>query len=261
MKRIIAMMLALVMVFALCACGNNTSNDDKQKADDSVKTLTVGVDPEYPPYAYMGDDGKYTGFDVEVAQAVCDLLGWKMEIFALNWDQKLTQLDAKECDCIWAGMTILDSMKEAGYVISEPYYDNTQVLLVKADSGYKTSKDLAGKTVAVQLGTSGETLLNGDLSDLKASFANVVTCNSFLSCFTELGGGSVDAVFVDYPVAAAYVAETTATPSSTRVSAQSSTALHSAPVTRSCATRSRQQSISSLKTAPIRRSPISTPTS
>ncbi len=68
----------------------------------------------------MGDDGKYTGFDVEVAQAVCDLLGWKMEIFALNWDQKLTQLDAKECDCIWAGMTILDSMKEAGYVISEP---------------------------------------------------------------------------------------------------------------------------------------------
>ena len=135
----------------------------------------------------MGDDGKYTGFDVEVAQAVCDLLGWKMEIFALNWDQKLTQLDAKECDCIWAGMTILDSMKEAGYVISEPYYDNTQVLLVKTDSGYA--------------------LLNGNLSDLKASFANVVTCNSFLSCFTELGGGSVDAVFVDYPVAAAYAAE------------------------------------------------------
>ena len=193
MKRIIAMMLALVMVFALCACGNNTSNDDKQKADDSVKTLTVGVDPEYPPYAYMGDDGKYTGFDVEVAQAVCDLLGWKMEIFALNWDQKLTQLDAKECDCIWAGMTILDSMKEAGYVISEPYYDNTQVLLVKADSGYKTSKDLAGKTVAVQLGTSGEALLNGDLSSLKDSFSNVVTCNSFLSCFTELGGGVVAA--------------------------------------------------------------------
>ena len=54
MKRIIAMMLALVMVFALCACGNNTSNDDKQKADDSVKTLTVGVDPEYPPYALYG---------------------------------------------------------------------------------------------------------------------------------------------------------------------------------------------------------------
>ena len=205
MKRIIAMMLALMMVFALCACGNDSSDDDKAK--DDVKTLVVGIDPEYPPYAYMGDDGKYTGFDVETAQAVCDLLGWKVEFFALNWDQKLVQLDSKECDCIWAGMTILDSMKEAGYVISEPYYDNTQVLLVKTDSGYKTSADLAGKAVAVQLGTSGEALLNGDLSSLKDSFSNVVTCNSFLSCFTELGGGSVDAVFVDYPVAAAYVAE------------------------------------------------------
>ena len=205
MKRIIAMMLALMMVFALCACGNDSSNDDKTK--DDVKTLVVGIDPEYPPYAYMGDDGKYTGFDVETAQAVCDLLGWKVEFFALNWDQKLVQLDSKECDCIWAGMTILDSMKEAGYVISKPYYDNTQVLLVKSDSGYTSSKDLAGKTVAVQLGTSGEALLNGDLSSLKDSFSNVVTCNSFLSCFTELGGGSVDAVFVDYPVAAAYAAE------------------------------------------------------
>ena len=206
MKRIIAMMLALVMVFALCACGNNTSNDDKQKADDSVKTLTVGVDPEYPPYAYMGDDGKYTGFDVEVAQAVCDLLGWKMEIFALNWDQKLTQLDAKECDCIWAGMTILDSMKDAGYVLSKPYYDNTQVIMVKEGSDIKSSADLAGKNVAVQLGTSGEALLadGGDLADLAATFADLTTCDSFLKCFTELGGGAVDAVIVDKPVAVSY---------------------------------------------------------
>ena len=206
MKRIIAMMLALMMVFALCACGNDSTDDDT-KANDDVRTLVVGIDPEYPPYAYMGDDGEYTGFDVETAKAVCDLLGWKMEIFPLNWDQKLVQLDSGECDCIWAGMTILDSMKEAGYVISEPYYDNTQVLLVKSDSGYTSSKDLAGKTVAVQLGTSGQTLLDGDLADLKATFKDVGTCNSFLSCFTELGGGSVDAVFVDYPVAAAYAAE------------------------------------------------------
>ena len=192
MKRIIAMLLALMMVFALCACGGG---DNDKKNDDGARTLVVGVDAEYPPYAYVGDDGKYTGFDVETAQAVCDLLGWKLEIFPLNWDQKLVQLDNKECDCIWAGMTILDSMKTAGYVISEPYYDNTQVLLVKSDSGLKTSADLAGKTVAVQLGTSGQALLD------------VVICNSFLSCFTELGGGSVDAVFVDYPVAAAYAAK------------------------------------------------------
>ena len=201
MKRIVALLLAVMMVFALCACGG----DDK--GDGGKKTFVMGIDPEYPPYSYIGEDGEYTGFDVEVCQAVCDLLGWELEVFPVNWEQKLTQLDANECDCIWSGMTILDSMKEAGYVISDPYYDNTQVLLVKEDSDIKSSADLKGKTVAVQLGTSGESLLNGDLADLKATFGELVTCNSFVSAFTELGGGSVDAVFVDYPVAAAYAAE------------------------------------------------------
>lgn len=201
MKKIVALLLAVMMVFALCACGGGDNKDDSQK------TLVVGIDPEYPPYSYIGSDGEYTGFDIEVARAACDLLGWKMEVFPVNWDNKLVQLDGKECDCIWSGMTILDSMKEAGYVISDPYYDNTQVLLVKEDSSIKSSADLKGKTVAVQLGTSGESLLNGDLADLKATFGELVTCNSFVSAFTELGGGSVDAVFVDYPVAAAYVAK------------------------------------------------------
>ena len=201
MKRIVALLLAVMMVFALCACGGG------DKGDDGKKTFVMGIDPEYPPYSYIGEDGEYTGFDVEVCQAVCDLLGWELEVFPVNWEQKLTQLDAYECDCIWSGMTILDSMKEAGYVISDPYYDNTQVLLVKEDSDIKSSADLKGKTVAVQLGTSGESLLNGDLADLKATFGELVTCNSFVSAFTELGGGSVDAVFVDYPVAAAYAAE------------------------------------------------------
>jgi len=169
----------------------------------------MGIDPEYPPFSYLGDDGNYTGFDVEICQAVCDSLGWEMEIFGVNWDEKLIQLDAKECDCVWSGMTILDSMKEAGYVISAPYYDNTQVLVVKSDSGFESSADLAGKIVAVQLGTSGEALLgeDGDLADLAATFENVITCDSFLKCFTELDGGAVDAVFVDLPVATSYAAE------------------------------------------------------
>ena len=106
-------------------------------------------------------------------------------------------------------MTILDSMKEAGYVISTPYYDNTQVIMVKEGSDIKSSADLSGKTVAVQLGTSGEALLaeGGDLADLAATFGNLTTCDSFLKCFTELGGGAVDAVIVDKPVAVSYAAE------------------------------------------------------
>ncbi len=209
MKKTLAVLLALVMVFALAACGQSAAPAaapaDDIPAEGPVKFI-MGIDPEYPPFSYLGDDGKYTGFDVEVCQAVCDYLGWELEVFAVNWDQKLVQLDSMECDCVWSGMTILDSMKEAGYVISEPYYDNTQVLVVKADSGFSSSADLAGKVVAVQLGTSGEALLNGDLADLAATFGNVMTSNSFVACFTELEGGAADAVFVDLPVAASYVA-------------------------------------------------------
>ena len=200
MKKMICVILALTMVFALCACGQKAAPAEK-------KVFIMGIDPEYPPFSYLGDDGTYSGFDVEVCQAVCDKLGWELKIFGVNWDEKLVQLDSNECDCVRSGMTILDTMKEAGYVISEPYYDNTQVLVVKADSGLASSADLAGKVVAVQLGTSGEALLNGDLAKLAASFQKVVTCNSFLTCFTELEGGAVDAVFVDLPVAASYAAK------------------------------------------------------
>jgi len=214
MKKLIALMLAMVMALSLVACGKPAENDDSANDNNTntdgdataTRTFMMGVDAEYPPFSYLGEDGQYTGFDVEVCKAVCDLLGWDLQVFGVNWDQKLVQLDAKECDCVWSGMTILDSMKEAGYVISAPYYDNTQVIMVKEGSDIKSSADLAGKVVAVQLGTSGEALLadGGDLADLAATFADLTTCDSFLKCFTELGGGAVDAVIVDKPVAVSY---------------------------------------------------------
>ena len=217
MKRFLAVLLTMAMTAAVFAgCGSSSSGEAAPAEETAVEedssveerdSFIMGIDPEYPPFSYLGEDGSYTGFDVEICQAVCDKLGWELEIFAVNWDEKLVQLDSMECDCVWSGMTILDSMKEAGYVISEPYFDNEQVLVVKADSGLASSADLEGKAVAVQLGTSGESLLNGDLADMAATFSEVVTCDSFLKCFTELEGNAVDAVFVDKPVAASYVAE------------------------------------------------------
>ena len=221
MKKLIALLLAALMIFALVACGETAAPAEEKPAETAAepaaeaekpaeaRTFTMGIDPEYPPFSYLDDKGEYTGFDVEVCKAACEKLGWEFKVFGVNWDQKLVQLDAKECDCVWSGMTILDSMKEAGYVLSAPYYDNTQVLLVKEDSGFKASADLAGKAVAVQLGTSGEKLIqaDGDLADLGKSFGSIVTCDSFLKCFTELDGGAVDAVFVDMPVAKSYAAE------------------------------------------------------
>lgn len=206
MKKILAMILAMVMALSLAACGKTEQKDEKKDDTAAAKTFIMGIDAEYPPFSYIDENGEYTGFDVEVCKAACDLLGWDMQVFPVNWDQKLVQLDANECDCVWSGMTILDSMKEAGYVLSAPYYDNTQVIMVKEGSDIKSSADLAGKVVAVQLGTSGEALLadGGDLADLAATFADLTTCDSFLKCFTELGGGAVDAVIVDKPVAVSY---------------------------------------------------------
>ena len=212
MKKILALTLALVMILALAACGQSAAPaaaPTEEPAEAERTSFIMGIDPEYNPFTYLGDDGNYTGFDVEVCKAVCDYLGWELEIFGVNWDEKLVQLDSMECDCVWSGMTILDSMKEAGYVLSAPYYHSEQVLVVTKASGYTSSADLAGKDVAVQLGTSGESLLNegGDLEDLAATFNSVVTVDSFLKGFTELEGGAVDAVFVDMPVAAKYAAE------------------------------------------------------
>ena len=226
MKKIVALVLASLMILSLAACAGKPAAEAAPAAESaaeaapaaaeaapaaeaaSEETATqkfiMGIDPEYPPFSYMGDDGDYTGFDVEVCKAACEKLGWEFVVFGVNWDEKLIQLDAGECDCVWSGMTLLDSMAEEGYVLSAPYYDNTQVILVKTDSGIASSKDLEGKAVAVQLGTSGEALLNGDLADLTATFGELVTCDSFLKCFTELDGNAVDAVFVDAPVAKAY---------------------------------------------------------
>ena len=203
LKKALCLVLALLMVASLLAgCG------DKKDSSDS-KTFVMGIDPEYPPFSYLGDDGEYTGFDVEVCKAACDLLGWDFQVFGVNWDQKLIQLDNGECDCVWSGMTILDSMKEAGYTISSPYFENSQVIMVKEGSSVQSSADLAGKTVAVQLGTSAESMLaeDGDQAALAATFGELMTCDSYLKCFTELDSGVADAVIVDKPVAVSYAAD------------------------------------------------------
>ena len=241
MKKTLCLLLAVLMTVSLLAgCGKKV--DDNA---DSKKVFTVGIDAEYPPFSYLGDDGSYTGFDIEIAQAACDQLGWEMKVFPVNWEQKLTQLDAKECDCIWSGMTILDSMKEAGYTLSAPYYDNTQVIMVKEGSDIKSSADLAGKVVAVQLGTSGDTLLSedGDLESLTATFKSLVRSDSFLKCFTELS-----LLLPPMPI------RTPASPSSPRNWAPSNTASPSAPMTRSCAPPSRAPSRPWWITAPMPRS-------
>ena len=194
-------LVALALAFALMAIAPLAFADSY--------TFRMGIDAEYPPFSYIDDNGEYAGFDVEMCKAVCDMYGWTLEIVPVNWDFKLISLDSGEHDCVWSGMTILDSMKEAGYVLSFPYFDSTQVVLTRNDTGIETLADLAGKRVAVQRGTSGAKLLEEDQAELAATFEGgaAVTMDDFTVCVTELAANGVDAVVIDLPVAKKHQAD------------------------------------------------------
>lgn len=189
MKKVLALVLALTLMIT----------SSLALAD----TFRQGIDPEYPPFSYRDDNGDFAGFDVEVCQAACKILGLDYEAVPVNWDNKENSLNANEHDCVWSGMTIKQSMIDAGFVISTPYYENKQVILTKEGNGIASKADLAGKRVAVQLGTSGEDMLADDQLELAQTFEGgaPITMDSFLVCATELDANGVDAVVVDLPVA------------------------------------------------------------
>lgn len=171
-------------------------------------TFRMGFDPEYPPYTYMGDDGEYTGYDIEMCKLVCEINGWELELVPVNWDTKLITLDAGEIDCIWSGLTI-DVLDPEAYTISMAYSNNSQMILTKAGNGIETLDDLEGKIVGVQLGTSADILLSGDEAELASTFAGgePVRFENYNVCFTELMAGSIDAIAIDIGVAAGKIAE------------------------------------------------------
>lgn len=144
-RRWLVCALAAVMTAGmLTGCGSK-SND---------KTFTVGFDAEYPPYGYMDDNGDYTGFDLELAQAVCDMEGWTLEKKPIEWNSKDMELESGAIDCIWNGFTM--DGREDDYTWSQPYVDNSQVVVVAENSGISSLTDLAGKTVGVQAASAAQ---------------------------------------------------------------------------------------------------------
>ena len=193
MKKWMSLVLMMVLLLGCTASAEGT-------------VFKMGFDAEYPPYTYMGDDGEYTGFDIEMCRKVCEINGWSLELVPINWDTKLMTLDSGEIDCIWSGLTI-DVIDPEAYTLSMAYSDNSQMILTKADSGIATIDDLAGKVVGVQLGTSADILLSGDCADLAATFGDLVRFENYNVCFTELMAGSIDAIAIDIGVAANKIAE------------------------------------------------------
>ncbi|HJB17323.1 MAG TPA: amino acid ABC transporter substrate-binding protein [Candidatus Blautia excrementipullorum] len=190
-----------VMMAALMAMGMMSAVSVQAGIED--KTLIVGFDAEYPPYGYMDENGEYTGFDLELAQAVCDLEGWELEKKPISWDSKDQELDAGSIDCIWNGFTM--NGREDDYTFSVPYVDNSQVIVVAEDSGIDTLADLAGKTVGVQAASAALELLQseeeGGQKELADTFGSLNEFADYNTAFTELQAGALDALAIDVGVA------------------------------------------------------------
>lgn len=209
MKKLLAMILAITMMAAIFAgCGSSSTQTKKTEeasteaaaaaADSSDGTFVFkhGFDLDYPPYSYIDDDGKTGGFDVEMAQAVCDYYGWEYKAVPFNWDAKDAELNAGSCDCIWSGFTM--NGREDDYLWSKAYSDNTQMIMVNKNSGIKTLADLKGKIVGVQTSTSAYDMLNeGDQKALRDTFADMPVYETYTIAFNDLKAGAIDAIAID----------------------------------------------------------------
>ena len=177
------------------------SGDDKSAA--STKKLIVGFDSAYPPYGYVGDDGSYTGFDLELAQEVGKRVGWEVQLEPIDWDAKDTLMNSGAINCIWNGFTI--EGRENDYTFSEPYMLNAQVVVVKKGSGISDLAGLAGKAVITQTDSAAYDVLAGEdaaQADVAATFASLETIGDYNTAFMQLETGAVDAVACDLSIAA-----------------------------------------------------------
>lgn len=166
---------------------SNTNNDDSK--------FIVGFDSEFPPYGYSDGKGGYTGFDLDLAQEVCNRNNWTLVKQPINWDTKDAELNSGSIDCIWNGFTI--NGRENDYTWSDPYVDNKQVVVVKSSSNINSLSDLKGKNVEVQADSSALKALEGDNKTLASTFASLNQVDNQNTEFMDLKSGACDAVAMD----------------------------------------------------------------
>lgn len=213
-KRLAAALAAALVLTALTAgCGKKDEGADaggSAKADEAKTeavneekaegdTFTVGFDASFPPYGYKDDDGEYVGFDLDLAQEICDRNGWELAKQPIDWDAKDMELDSGTIDCIWNGFTM--NGREDDYTWSEPYVDNSQVVVVAEDAGIATLEDLSGKIVEVQADSSALAALEGDQKELASTFGSLTQVPDYNTAFMDLEAGAADAVAMDVGVA------------------------------------------------------------
>lgn len=204
MKKRLALLLALTLMAAavLSGCGSKEKKADNKEKEYAEKksgdTFTVGFDQDFPPMGFVGDDGEYTGFDLELAAEVCKRLELEFVPKPIAWDAKDAELGSGGIDCIWNGFTM--NGREDDYTWTDAYLNNQQVFVVKADAGIESEKDLEGKVVDVQTDSSAQAALE-DQPELAGTFADLEVVADYNTGFMNLESGAVDAVAMDIVVA------------------------------------------------------------
>ena len=224
MKKTIALLAALGMSVSLLAgCGSSASSSAASSgaASSEAASSSAAADSDldyikgngkmvigytvYAPMNYTDDEGNFTGFDTELATAVCEKLGVEPEFVEINWDTKIVELDAKSIDCIWNGMTLTDEIM-ANAACTKAYAKNAQVVVVKDGTEYASTADLVGKTVLAEAGSAGESAIQDDEN---LSQADYVSKSVQTDCLMEVAAGTADAAGLDLTLANAMIGEGT----------------------------------------------------
>ncbi len=183
MKRIVAAALTLVVSFSLLtACG--------QGDETTGEVLIVGTNAEFPPFEYIGDSGEPEGFDIALINAIADKLGMEIQIENLEFASLVGAIGTK-IDVAIAGMTIEEERLEM-VDFSNPYYEALQYVIVPAGSDIATAADLEGKTIGVQLGTTGDFIVQDEIAG-----ATPAQFNKPVDAVNDLLNGRVDCVILD----------------------------------------------------------------
>ena len=192
---------------AASAAASSAAASDAASDLDYIKekgSMVIGY-TVYEPMNYTDADGNFTGFDTELATAVCEKLGVEPEFVEINWDTKVVELDAKSIDCIWNGMTLTDDIM-ANTATTRAYAKNAQVVVIKDGTDYISTADLVGKTVVAEAGSAGEAAIEGDENLAQADY---ISKSVQTDCLMEVAAGTADAAVLDLTLANAMIGEGT----------------------------------------------------
>lgn len=202
MKKLIALMMALILMMSCSAA----LAEDTSLADIQAKgKLIMGFDEAYPPMGFVDENGDFVGFDIDLAKEVCERLGVELVLQPIAWDSKEMELNNKNIDCIWSGMTITPERQEQ-MLFSIPYLANQQIIVVRSGSGVDQFEELEGKTLGTQAGSASMDVLNAN-ADLQAMVGEPMLYDDFVTALLDLQLGGIDAVLIDSVVGNYYISQ------------------------------------------------------